>query len=212
MTNNARRLTAALSVCVLALAFAPSRASAQTAPGGAPSARRPVDLSMGVGLGYVLPADLQVPNFTSVRLRLPTGLTFEPFVELRAGSTSMKTPGVNSKNSDTALGIGTSVRVPLAARGRVDFILVGSGFVTHQIDDPEGADNNTSTTSFALTWGPALDFWINANWVVSMAATNPLVSIVRQHTDSPVGSTRTTTTSVGAVFDPTVIGAIHLFF
>src|SRR5215470_173741 len=69
-------------------------ASAQPAPPGEPApppmapnpppapepadATRPTELAFGIGFGYFLPTSLQTPNITSVRIRLPSGITIEP--------------------------------------------------------------------------------------------------------------------------------------
>ena len=85
----------------LTLWLTASLASAQPAPGGPPAPAgepvaappppppmnapaeeadtgRPTELSIAIGVGYAFPTSLQTPNITSVRLRLPSGLTLEP--------------------------------------------------------------------------------------------------------------------------------------
>ena len=60
-----------------------------------PEPKRPQAFAVGIGIGYDFPTDLQQPNITSVRFRLPSGLTLEPrvvfgFSTFKAGSSSTK--------------------------------------------------------------------------------------------------------------------------
>src|SRR5689334_7471792 len=79
------------------LAAEPAPAPLQPPPVARPAVEpadssRPTELAFGIGVGYSFPTSLQTPNTTSVRLRLPSGLTLEPQLVL-ATSSSNADPG-----------------------------------------------------------------------------------------------------------------------
>jgi hypothetical protein len=177
---------------------------------------RPEEFSIAIGLGYLLPTSLETPNITSVRFRLPTGLTFEPRVVFANSSTDTDNGTVTNHAKDTEFGIGSLVRFPLIKHGRVDFEVLGAlDFDTLKQDPNTDVDNDdTTTTTLTLSWGVAVNYWISHHWSFSLSATNPLVSYTK--TSAPVagmaGTTLdTTNTSFGLEFTPTVFMMIHLY-
>src|SRR5262245_498762 len=165
-------------------------------------AHRPTELAFGIGFGYALPTSLQTPNITSVRLRLPSGLTFEPVLVLATSSTDVATvTTVTSKQSELTLG--SLVHVPLRAHRKVDLELLGNAQVSSSTVDPTGDNNNRTTTTFSLGYGLGVAYWISSHWNLSLAATNPLVSYVRTRQETSATTTTTDkTTTFGLVFDP----------
>ena len=85
--------------------------------------------------------------------------------------------------------------------------------LTNQTDNPDGDNNNTKTTAIGLGWGVGITYWYSRHWTLSMSAGNPLVSIAKttREQPAPVDETSTTTTAIGAIFDPTVAIMIHLY-
>jgi hypothetical protein len=174
--------------------------------------KRPEGLTMGIGFGYDLPADLMIPNITSVRFRFPGGLTFEPFVELSNASSSVEMAGIDIKDSDTTLEAGANVRIPMAERGPIDFILQAGAALSFSIADPEGPDNSTKNTLLAATWGVSLDWWVYRNIAVSLTGTNPFVLVTHQTVDQVGADNKTTNVLIGAIFEPNIILMGHLFY
>lgn len=171
---------------------------------------RPQGMSVGLGFGWALPADLDRLAQASVRLRLESGLTFEPIVRLETLGQSLADGDV--KNAQNQLTVGTNVRLPLLGRGKVDFVgQIGAG-IGINIDDPDGGDNNTTNFQAAIDWGISAEYWWNHNWVLSLTGRNPFLSYVSQTIESPVDDSTTSTTSIGAVWQPQVEVAIHLFY
>lgn len=169
--------------------------------------------TIGIGAGYDLPAELDAPNTVSVRFRLPTGLTFEPFVDLSTTGTDVEMGGADVENGAATIELGTNARIPLFRGNRADFILIGGGALTLDIDDPDGDNNDTKAFAFALNWGIAVDFWITQHWAFSFNALNPLFALSRVSEEEPVGDdTTTTNVAVGAIFEPDISFMIHLFF
>jgi len=174
---------------------------------------RPEGVAIGIGLGYVLPTSIETPNTTSVRLRLASGLTFEPQVTLGRSGVTREAGGVDEKDSSTEFTLSTAARIPLVRHGKVELELLGSVGLTTQNDNPNGADNNTKTTSIGLGWGVGITYWYSRHWCLSFSAGNPLVSFTKATRDqpAPLAESSTTTTAIGAIFDPTVAIMIHLF-
>jgi hypothetical protein len=177
-----------------------------------PSAR-PVGMTVGIGAGYSLPTSIQTPNTTSARLRFASGLALEPRLVLQNTSTTQETDVSETTTSQRELGIASLVRIPMVSRGKFDLLLLGAAGVSIETTDPDGPDNNTNATTFAVGWGVAIDWWITEHWAVSFSATNPIFSFSKQTEEepAPVGETSTTTTAVGAVWDPTISVMIHIF-
>lgn len=191
----------------------PQGSGPQTAPPDAPTNGRPEGTAIGIGLGYVLPTSLETPNTTSVRLRLASGLTFEPQVTIATARTTMESAGMDDKDSASELTLATAVRLPLVRHGKFELELLGSLGLTSTTDNPDGVDNNTKTTAIALGWGVGVTYWYSAHWCLSMSAGNPLASFSKttREQPTPLEDLSTTTTAFGAIFDPTVAIMIHLF-
>ncbi|MEO8704772.1 MAG: hypothetical protein ABI867_32245 [Kofleriaceae bacterium] len=172
---------------------------------------RPTDLSIGIGVGYQFPTSLETPNITSVRFRLPSGLTFEPQLIL-ANTTDTVDTGESVDDKRTELGLGSVIRYPLIQHGRVDLEFLGALNVNNVNSNPDGDDNNTSTTVLTLNYGLAVTSWITKHWQISMSAANPLVSFVKVRQEmGPMNVLVTSNTTLGAIFDPTVILMVHLY-
>ena len=219
---------ASLAVSLTAGVAAAQPPPGEPAPGGPPPAAepappppaaplepadtdRPTDLSIAIGIGYSFPTSLQTPNITSVRLRLLSGLTFEPRLVLATSSNDVDT-GMTVTNKQSELTLGSLVHVPLRAHRKVDLELLGNAQVSNTTVDPTGDNNNRSTTTFSLGYGLGVAYWISPHWNLSLAATNPLLSYVRIRQET--GATTTTvnkTTTFGLVFDPQVALMIHLY-
>lgn len=174
---------------------------------------RPSYVAIGIGAGYSLPTSIQTPNTTSARVRFASGLALEPRVTLQNTSVTQATDTSETSTAQRELSIGSLVRLPLATRGSFDLLLLGAAAVGVETTDPDGADNNTTATSLAIGWGVAIDWWMTAHWAVSFSATNPLFRVSKQTEEmpAPTGDTSTTTTTVGAVWDPTISVMIHIF-
>ena len=193
--------------------------------GSAPAtaSRRPEGRGVGIGAGFVFPADVTMPSVVSVRFRLGGRFTFEPAVVLGGSSQSDETDvAVGTDREDTTseldLQLSTVVRFRMATRGPLDFVLIGAPGLsyTSTTTDPDGADNATkvSSTSLGIGWGIGIEWFLRPHWSLSFDALNPLFSIASTTTDRPMmlSDTTRTTTTYGAVFDPTVRLMGHLFF
>jgi hypothetical protein len=178
-----------------------------------PSGARPQGTALGIGAGYTLPTSIQTPNTTSARLRLGSGLTFEPRVVLSNTTTTQETDVSETSTSTRNLSVGTLVRYPLVERGKFDLLLLGALAVGTETTDPDGADNNTTNTSLTVGWGAAVDWWITQHWNVSFSATNALFGLTKTSNEmpAPVGDSSSTTTGVGAIWNPTISVMIHLY-
>jgi hypothetical protein len=172
--------------------------------------RRPAGLAFGIGLGYVFPTSLQTPNTTSVRLRLPGGLTFEPQLVFATTSTDVDT-GTTMTNKQREVTLGSLVRYPLRAHGKVDLELIGNAAASSLLVDPEGNDNNRTITALGLGYGVAIAYWLSPHWNLSITASNPLLSYTRSRQEVGLNTTVNTSTTVGLVFDPQVALMIHLY-
>lgn len=175
--------------------------------------KRPDGATFGIGTGWVLPADVDRPNTVGVRFRLPSGLTFEPRVELSTNNTSQELGMTSTDTRTTAVALSTTARYPLRSRGPVDMIVLGGFTLDYTKLNPEGNDNNQTDSVFALVWGIGVNYWIKGRWALSFTATNPFLAR-SSSTDEQIGGMDTTTTSTGfgAVFDPTVVFMVHLFY
>lgn len=173
--------------------------------------RRPVGTTIGIGIGYLLPSDVLEPEVGSVRLRFPGGLTLEPRVDIGTRQTSTELLGVDQDDSEVFVALGTELRLPLASRGPVDFLVVGGAAVRFAGTDPDGDDNSSSVTSLGLSWGVGLDYWLSERWALSATASNPLLSYRTSRTE-PDTELETSTFQVGATFDPAFRVMGHIFF
>lgn len=184
------------------------------APAEAPTTGRPVGLAIGIGVGYVFPTSLETPNTTSARLRLVSGLIFEPILTIATARVSRDDGTTDEEDETNELTLATGVRLPIVRRGKVELELLGSVGVTTVTDDPDGPDNATTTTTLFLGWGVGITYWLNQHWALSVSARNPLVSYSKVSRDLPPpisAEMSTSTTTIGAIFDPTVAVMMHLF-
>jgi hypothetical protein len=175
----------------------------------------PEGLSIGIGLGYLLPTSLETPNVTSIRFRLGNGLTIEPLVTFARTSVSTDS-GVagapSTTDANTELGITGLIRFPLISRHKFDLELLGSLGVDEAIVDPEGDNNNVTTTTISLNWGLAVAYWITPHWELTFTGSNPLISRVEvSNEQANMIDMSTTTTSFGLIFNPTVAVMIHVY-
>jgi hypothetical protein len=172
---------------------------------------RPTELAIAIGVGYSFPTSLQTPNTTSVRLRLPSGLTFEPVLVLATTSNDIDT-GMTITNKQSELTLGSLVHYPLRAHRKVDLELLGNALISSNTVDPTGDNNTRTITTLSLGYGLGLAYWITRHWNLSLSATNPLISYAR--TRQEMGAATTTvdkTTTFGLVFEPRVTLMIHLY-
>ena len=176
------------------------------------SPNRPEGMSLGIGIGYSIPAQLLEPNLASVRFRFPSGLTIEPTIVL---ATARSTVEVGPAETETESGEGTvaaNIRLPLAGRGKIDLVLIGGAGLTYNKQAPDGPDNDTTTATFALSWGLGLDYWPKQSWCLSASATNPLFAFTRTRQEMAGQDQKSKTLAFGAIFDPGVFILLHMFF
>jgi len=182
------------------------------ASGDATEEHHPAGLAFAIGLGYIFPTSLETPNVTSVRVRLPGGLTFEPRVAFANESQKMSVAGTDTTTSTTELGLGALIRYPVIKSGRVDLEAVGSVDLDNTKVDPDGADNNTTTTTLSVSWGLSINYWFTKHWNLSLTAENPLFSYTKQTQEQAGGmETTSSTTNVGLIFEPVVFLMVHLY-
>ena len=176
---------------------------------------RPQGFSVGIGFGYtfVMPMTLQSPNTASARFRLASGLTFEPIVRLQQRGVNVDV-GTSAKDKTNTIKVGALARYPLKGRGRVDFVLLGGAFVSNETHSPPMSMNqDTTTTDFSLVYGLACEFWISQHWQISLNALNELVNVHKVDEQMGTGTeTVTTTSTYGAIYDPTVSALLHLYY
>src|SRR6185436_14651291 len=147
----------------------------------------------------------------SVRLRLPSGLTFEPRLTLATSSEEVDT-GPSTKDEANEVGIGALARFPLIRHGRIDLEVLGGLNIDRAATKPEAPDMDVITTTFTAVYGFAIGTWINPHWQVSLSALNPVLSNTRREQEMGVGtSTVTTTRSIGVIFDQSVSLMVHLY-
>jgi hypothetical protein len=178
----------------------------------------PTDVAFAIGIGYARPAggsfDLQKPNVASVRLRLLSGITFEPIVAIANTSKDMSAATADQTESITELDLGTLVRFPVIRHGRYDFEVLGSlGFDVVK-DNPTGDYNTITATTFDLGWGVGIGYWFSPHWQLSASATNPLLtysSIKTENGPNDADSTKNSTTTFAVEFDPEVLVMLHIY-
>lgn len=174
---------------------------------------RPSGFSIGIGVGYRFPTALSIPNSTSVRFRLPSGITFEPSLVLATSSQELDI-GMSQKSTSTELGVAALARFPVVQRRRTDLEILAAFGVDRLNQDPsdQNIEDQTTTTSTTFSYGVAVGLWLTQNLQVSLSATNALVSYV--HTREEMGFdfvSVTNSTTFGVIFDPTVLLMIHLY-
>ncbi len=173
---------------------------------------RPEGMTLGIGVGYSIPAQILEPNLASVRFRFPSGLTFEPTVVLATNRSTTEVGPSEVETEASEATFATNVRLPVAGRGKIDLVLIGSAGVTYQKQSPDGPDNDTTTTTFAFAWGLGLDYWPKQSWCLSASATNPLLSLSRTRQEIVPQDQKTTSFAFGAIFDPGIFVMLHMFF
>lgn len=174
--------------------------------------RRPSELAVGIGIGYVFPTSLETPNISSVRFRLIKGLTFEPRVVFKRVTDTVDT-GEPVDASTTTIGIGTLLRYPMVKHGRVDFEFLGSFDINNVKQNPtEDDDDETSTTSTSLGYGLGVGVWVNPHFQLSASAVNNLLVFEKQRQEmGPMNVLVTSRTTISLEFDPTVFVMAHLY-
>ena len=186
-------------------------------PMPAPSAQadgaqyRPNELSLAIGFGYMLPTSLQTPNIASVRLRLPSGFTFEPQLVLASSSHNVDT-GPTMQDDSSEVGIGALARLPVVRHGRVDLEILGGLNLDKASTRPNMSDMDVTITTVTATYGLAVTSWINRHWQISLSALNPMVTSIRRDEEMGPGTlTVTTDQTFGLIFDPRVTVMVHLY-
>lgn len=197
-------------------------AAAQPAPPSPPSTvpstpivpvLRPTGLSVGIGLGWNFPTDLQVPNAFSVRFRLASGLTIEPELALTRGDLSREDGLPPPENiTTTEITLGMQVRKPLRERGKADLDVIGAIRLANESFDPEGEANTDSTIAFSLNYGLAVGVWLTPHLQLSITALNPIFTAAKATDEQGFGvdPIKTTSTAIGVVWDPVFIAMLHL--
>lgn len=177
-----------------------------------PETIRPNRYSVGIGFGYRLPTELNLPNITSARFRLASGLTFEPMLTLVNTTVTDDDGAAETNDVNAILAAGAFVRYPFRSHGRVDFDLLAGVAIANQTINPDGDHNSRHITIFGLDYGMALDYWLNQHWNLSMTVTNPLVAIVSETTEHGPGNPDTSTTDrqLGLIFAARVAIMLHL--
>jgi hypothetical protein len=143
-----------------------------------------------------------------VRIRLASGLTFEPQLAIASSTDDTAT----TSTQQTELTLGSLVRYPLRAHNKVDLEAVGNASVSNRVVDPSGDNNNRTITTLGLGYGIAIGYWFTAHWNLSLTATNSLLAFSRTRQETGIGmETTTKITTIGLVFDPQVALMIHLY-
>jgi hypothetical protein len=173
---------------------------------------RPEGMTIGLGAGWQLPAALDTPNVVSARLRLNARFTLEPTIELAHDSSTVEFDGAEVETTNGVYAIGARLRTAVASRGRNDLILVAAADLARLETDPDGEFNSSSETRFTIDWGLAIDTWIAPWLAVSATATNPVLLISDETTESEFGDQSASRTVVGAVWDPRLAVMAHLFW
>jgi hypothetical protein len=173
---------------------------------------RPEGISVALGVGYGLPTSLETPNRTSARLRLPSGLQFEPLLTISNTTSTMDTPTMESESKETTFALAALVRIPLVTKSKVDLELLGTAGFSNTKTNPEGDYNTRTANSFGIGYGVAVAYWLSRHWNFSMSVTNPIISYdkTKQQT-APGMSTESGDTTIGLIFVPQVFMMIHLY-
>jgi hypothetical protein len=179
--------------------------------GPAVDTARPAGLAFGIGFGYLLPTSLQTPNITSVRVRLASGLTFEP--QLVFATTSDQVAGVGAmSNRQTEIAIASVVHHPVRVHRKVDLELLGNAGLSTRLITPAGDNNDRTITTIDVGYGVGLGYWFTPHWHLSLSASNPLLTYARTRQEMSADSvTVSSSTTIGLVFTPEVTLMLHLF-
>ena len=178
-----------------------------------PSEYSPTELAFGIGAGYQLKTNLETPNAVTASIRLPTGLTFEPFVVVRNTSDeSQNQPAASMTTTTTELGLGTLVRIPMLKKKRTELQLLGTASLDTTKTHPDVPDSDVRSSSIGLGWGFGIGLWITQHWQLTFDATNPILTYTSTSTQTgPTTEDKKSTTDFGLIFDPTVTVMIHLY-
>ncbi len=176
---------------------------------------RPNGFSIGLGLGYGLPTSLETPNRTSARLRLGSGLTFEPLLSIANTTATTEDPAPVGETEDktTEFGVAVLVRLPIITHNHVDLeALATAGFTTTKVN-PEGDYNSVTTNTFGIGWGVGVGYWLSKHWQLSMSVTNPLMQYAqtKRQLMMPGMTHKESETTIGVIFVPQVTAMIHLY-
>lgn len=174
---------------------------------------RPTGSSIGLGVGWNFPTDLQVPNAFSARFRVGSGLTIEPELALARGDLSREDGLPPPENvTTTEITLGMQVRKPLRERGKADLELIGGIRLAQESYDPEGDGNTDSSIAFSLNYGLAVGVWLTPHMQLSVTAVNPIFLAAKDTDEQGFGvdPIKTTSTTIGAVWDPDFIVMLHL--
>lgn len=191
----------------------PPHKDAAPAPAADVGLVRPDGLSIAIGAGYRFPTSLTTPNITSVRLRLPSGLTFEPTLVFASTSHTVDNGSSQSRVASEA-GVSLLARFPLIQKKRTDLEILGGAGFDYLGEDPDdqNTDDVTATTSLSLRYGLGVGYWITPHVHVSMSATNSLVTYTKKREEMGIGAVLVTMdTTFGLIFNPTVAFMIHLY-
>jgi hypothetical protein len=175
---------------------------------------RPSGFAIGLGLGYGLPTALDLPNRTSARIRLGSGLTFEPLVTIANTKETEEMPMVpETEDKLTEFGLAVLVRLPIITHNHVDLeALATAGFSTIK-DNPDMDFNTVTTNTFGVGWGVGIGYWLSRHWQLSMSVTNPLVQYQQTKRQTGLSGMQVTSseTTLGVIFLPQVTAMIHLY-
>jgi hypothetical protein len=177
---------------------------------------RPTELAFAIGLGYARPPggsiDLQTPNVASARLRLISGITFEPTVVIGNTSNDTTVAMMDTTETITELNLATLVRFPVIRHNHIDFEVLGSIGLDVLKDDPDGDFNTKTTTTFGLGWGIGIGYWFSPHWQLSISETNPVLTFSSQKQETgPMAETKNSTTTFAVQFNPSTIVMLHLY-
>ena len=192
---------------------APAPTAAEPGPSDGPIEGRPEGMTLGLGFGYNLPADVFRMDQVSARIRLDSGLTLEPIARLQTASQATEMGTLDSKNAQNQLVLGSNVRMPIKRRGKVTLVGQAGAAIAFDQNDPDGGDNNNTNLLFTLDWGVGLEWWFNPQWCLSVTGRNPFFSYssATQENGEGVDDTNNSNTNFGVIWDPGFDIAVHLF-
>jgi len=144
-------------------------------------------------------------------MRLSSGLTFEPMLNISNTSETTETM-TEVTNKITTLGLDLLARFPVITHRKVDFEILGGVSFRNQKENPDGDFNTVTANQFALLYGIGIGYWYSPHWQLSMSTLNPLVAFAQtKRQTGPDMTTTMTETTIGLIFEPTVIFMIHLY-
>ncbi len=165
----------------------------------------------GIGVGYVLPANLNSPNLT-VASFFYKGLEIQPSVVFKKTTSKSDDSVTKSKDVQTQNGAGVTIRAPFSRRTDVDFQFIGALNYSSSMADPEGPNNKTTSKQETASYGLGLEWWFVRNFSLTATATNPLYDRTHTRADDITGPTTTTDVSYGIVWDPKISFVLTMWF